>query len=83
MSATLAPSARPINPLTMWADHLNIYVELPGAMPCIMRFPISEAGLWKALTMLRNQRYDFGGTPMQARRLDPRIAAAQAILNRR
>lgn len=88
MNATLAPTAAPSNPILieagkMWCDHSSIYVQLNGAEPCILKFQLCEAGLWKALTLLRSKKYDFAGTPVMTRKLDPRIAAAQEILKRR
>jgi hypothetical protein len=62
MTASKAPSAAPSNALRVWTDSRSIYVELPGrAGPSILTYPLSDGGLSKALSLLRTQRYDFGG----------------------
>lgn len=86
MSATLAITAAPLNALRIWADNRDILVELPCATgPYILRFPLSEAGLSKALSILRAQTYEFGGAPYLAPppKLSPATALAQSILKRR
>ncbi len=86
MTATLAPSGRPVNPLVMWTDGRWIFVEIPSkTIPCIMKFALHDAGLWRALNVLQTHSYEWAG-PAQTRDstigrpLDPKLAAAQKLL---
>ncbi len=47
---------RPAWAVTMWSDDHDIFVELPmtgGGVPYIMRYPLTEGGLSRALEVLR------------------------------
>ena len=57
MTATLATPAAPPWALTCWVDNRHIFVELPtkGSQPYVMKFPLSEGGLTKALNILRDR----------------------------
>lgn len=59
MSATHAPSAAPPHALLCWLDDRYVYVEIPSktGSPFVDKFPLCEAGLSKALNLLR-LRYD-------------------------
>ncbi len=91
MTAKLAPSdphgyaARPKNPLSMWHDGRWIFVELPSkTVPCIIKFPLHEGGLWRALNVLHGHSFEFAGPPMAIERpIDPKISAAHKILKDR
>lgn len=51
---TAAPSFRPPYAVIAWADDVAVYVELPRKpIPYIMKFPLTEAGLSKALNVMR------------------------------
>lgn len=54
-NATYCTTARPPWAVTMWSDCNNVYVEIPtkSGPPYIMRFPTTEAGLSKALGIMR------------------------------
>lgn len=54
MTAHLAPSAKPPWSVTCWADDVNVYLEVPGTPPHILKYPLCEAGLSKALWFLRD-----------------------------
>ena len=70
MSAVLIRSFAPPQALKLWLDDRNIYAEIPlspgynSNVPCIIAYPITEAGLNKALNLLRQRRTDFAGTPL-------------------
>lgn len=59
MSATSASSAAPPHALLCWLDDRYVYVEIPSktGTPFVDKFPLCEAGLSKALNLLR-LRYD-------------------------
>jgi hypothetical protein len=59
VSATFAPSGAPVHALLCWLDDRYVYVEIPSktGSPYIDKFPLCEAGLSKALNLLRI-RYD-------------------------
>lgn len=85
----LAPSAAPSNPLLMWTDGRDIFVEFPAKRgstcgPAITKLPLSEQGLWRALNLLRTQTYDFAGTPITKPipKLDVASALAERILRK-
>lgn len=81
---SLAPSAAPANALKMWADNARIYVELPGSPPHILAFAYSEAGLSKALAILRQRKFEYAGEPMLVPEvMVPVETALQSILRRR
>lgn len=77
--ARLAPSAAPSNHLKLWTDGRALYVEIPGA---VLSFQLSEGGLSKALSLIRTQRYDFGGT-IQPKGKPQAHAQAESILRQR
>ena len=94
MPATFAPSAAPANALLIWTDGRSIYVELPSKAnvpPCIITYRLSEGGLSKALSLLK-QHADTAGTPqisVSARRAKDYVgsiaqhALAESILRKR
>lgn len=54
--STPLPSAAPPWAVTIWADDNAVYVELPtspGNPPYVTRYPFTEAGLSKALWIMR------------------------------
>lgn len=55
MTATAARSASPPWAVTAWCDETAVFVELPcvDGPPYITRYPLSEAGLSKALWLMR------------------------------
>lgn len=59
MSGTFAPSAAPPHALLCWLDDRYVYIEIPSKTghPYVDKFPLCEAGLSKALNLLRI-RYD-------------------------
>lgn len=61
MTAQSLSTARPPWAITAWVDTVNIYIELPckDSVPYIMKFALSEAGLSKALWLLR-ERHEAG-----------------------
>jgi hypothetical protein len=65
MSATVT-TFKPPWALTCWIDDRYVYVELPGAMPYIERFALCDAGLSKALNILRSRRREYAGPPEKA-----------------
>jgi hypothetical protein len=77
MTATVAPSAAPSHAVKVWSDDLNIYAEVPSLnQPCVMAFPICEAGLSRVLTVLGAQRLKEGsGEPY----LRPPVIAAKLM----
>lgn len=86
MTAKLAPTGAPTSALRMWMDHRYIYAEIPGPVPHIMSFAITEGGMTKALNILR-ERQEFSGTaPTPARKLvgtPLQHAIAQKILRQK
>jgi len=66
MSATVT-TFKPPWALTCWVDERYVYIELPGAVPYIERFALAEAGLSKALNILRSRRKEFAGPPQSAK----------------
>ena len=77
----IAPTAAPTNALRMWCDHRSIFVELPG--PYITTYPLTEGGLSRALSLLKEQKYDFGGKQMlKASPQTQSEAMAESILRR-
>ena len=58
MTATAAPSGRPAWAVAAWVDEAWVYIELPcaDAPPYIVKFNLSEGGLSKALTLMRDAR---------------------------
>ena len=85
MTATLADSAKPLNPLSMWTDGRWIFIELPSkTLPCIIKFALHEGGLWRALNVLREHSFEFAGPSMMApKAIDPKLAAATKLLKDR
>ncbi len=85
MTAKLADSARPLNPLVMWTDGRWIFIELPSkTIPCIMKFALHEGGLWRALNVLREHSFEWAGTPMPIEKpINPQQATAMKILKDR
>lgn len=53
---TTAKSAKPVWAVTAWVDDNNVFVELPttDAPNYIMKFDLTEAGLSKALKLMRD-----------------------------
>lgn len=47
---------RPPHAVLCWVDDVNVYVELPGSPPYIQAYPLTDAGLSKALNVLKNRR---------------------------
>lgn len=99
---TAAPSAAPPNAIRMWVLKGEIYCELPAstsarvnARPHILRFPLREAGLSKALQLLCSHPSEWERHHASASRskpatnvvarlpLSPSDAIAQNILRRR
>lgn len=57
MNASSTEYFRPPYAVTCWADAYDVYVEVPfGTTPYILRFPLTEAGLSKALKVLKDLR---------------------------
>ena len=93
MTATVLPSAAPSYAVKVWADHINVYAEVPSLnQPCVVAFPLAESGLSKLLQLLGAKLTDEGsGQPylrppvvakkLMAEGLDQRdIDAARTIL---
>lgn len=61
MTASLAPTAKPVHAVTIWTDDRSIYIEVPTVaalgIPYVTNFPLNEGGLTKALNFLR-ARYE-------------------------
>ena len=61
MTATVLPSAAPAYAVKVWADHINVYAEVPSLnQPCVVAFPLSESGLSKLLQLLGARLADEG-----------------------
>lgn len=58
MSATLAPSIAPPHAIRVWVDGFELFAEIPGNPPYIMRLSLSDSGLHKALNLLRTRHTD-------------------------
>ena len=94
MSGTPATSAAPKNAAKVWTDTRYIYTEIPGKLledgslipAAVFKFPLTEGGLSKALAIHKAQIYEYARQPMPSnvarRSMNPRIAAAQAILRK-
>lgn len=52
---TLAPSAAPTHAIRVWQEGLDLFAEIPGDPPYVMRLSLTEAGLTKALRLLRTR----------------------------
>lgn len=65
MTASVAPSAAPPHAVKVWADHMNIYAEIPSLhQPCVLAFPLSSGGLSKVLSILgAKHQEDTAGVP--------------------
>lgn len=61
MSAEVAQSAAPIYAIKVWADGLDLFAEIPGSPAYVMRLPLTEAGLHKALNLLRKRHVEAKG----------------------
>lgn len=57
----LLPSMKPTHAVTCWCDDRYVYVEIPSKVPYLAKFPLSEAGMSKALNLLRT-RYEEAPT---------------------
>lgn len=64
MSANFSTTARPSHAVTAWVDDVNVYVELAckNAPPYVMKFPLTDAGLSKALNLMREVHRKKGGS---------------------
>jgi hypothetical protein len=62
---TVAPSAAPPHAIKVWADHMNVYAEIPSLnQPCILAFRLSEGGLSQILSLLGAKHgQDAAGVP--------------------
>ncbi len=59
MNAIMDPSPIPPHAITMWLSDRDIIAALPmtaGGAPYLMRLPLSEGGLAKALNLLRERK---------------------------
>lgn len=57
MTDEVASTGRPAYAHYMWCDENSIYIEMDGQHgPCIIAFALSEAGLSKALHLMRDNR---------------------------
>jgi hypothetical protein len=62
LNASILPSAAPPYAIRVWADHRNVYAEVPSLnQPCVIAFPLSEGGLSKVLALLGAKLRDEGG----------------------
>ena len=89
MNATLAGSAAPPHAVLIWTSGRDILIEIPGSAtcpPCVLRFPLHESGLSKALALFNKSHLDFAGQqltkPLHHIQSDPRTAHAAAVLAR-
>lgn len=55
MTAKSASSAAPVYAVKIWADGLDLFAEIPGSPPYVMRLSLTESGLSKALNLLRKR----------------------------
>lgn len=62
---TPARTAAPPSALLLWTDNLSLYVQLPGpdALPVVIRYPLTTAGLSSAIGLIRTRAYDGGDRP--------------------
>lgn len=65
MTATVLPTAAPPHAIRVWADHMNVYAEVPSLhQPCVLAFPLSSGGLSKVLAILgAKHQEDTAGVP--------------------
>lgn len=72
MSATALPTAKPPWAVTAWCDHNYIYVEMPckDAPPYIIKEPLSEGGLGRALGLMRRLYVAEAPRPTTAEKAD-------------
>ncbi len=62
MSAQVLPTAAPSYAVKVWADHVNVYAEVPSLnSPCVIAFRLSEGGLMQVLHLLGAKLKDEGG----------------------
>lgn len=62
MTATVVDTAAPSYAVKVWADHRNIYAEVPSLnQPCVLAFRLSEGGLSQVLSLLGARLRDEGG----------------------
>lgn len=73
-------TARPPWAVTAWCDTRYVYVEFPvkGSIPFVMKFALSEAGLSKALWLLR-ERHEAGHPLRMEKDTHPRINRPKPI----
>lgn len=70
--AEIAATGRPAWAVCAWADDNNIYIELSGVHgPYISKYPLSEAGLSKALHLMRDCHRKMASPIYQALGVNP------------
>lgn len=72
MTDSIAATARPAWAVTAWATDNDIFIELSGVHgPHISKFPLSEAGLSKALNLMRSCHKKMASPLYQAPGVNP------------
>lgn len=67
-----APTGRPAWAVCAWADDNNIYIELSGMHgPYIVKFPLNENGLSKALHLMKDCHRKMASPIYQAQGVNP------------
>lgn len=51
--ASTASSAAPPYAVLVWSDGLDLFAEIPGSPPYVMRLSLTDGGLHKALNLLK------------------------------
>lgn len=59
MSDTVAKSAAPAHAIRVWSNGLVLFAEIPGDPPYVMNLALTEAGLTKCLSLLRERAKDY------------------------
>lgn len=88
--ARLAPSAAPPHAVRFWASGSDIFAEIPAkdpaSPPAVLKFPLTEGGLGKALALLCHRRTDYAGphtiAPTMPARRDDTADLARSIMLR-
>lgn len=72
MTDSVAPTGRPVWAKMTWCDENSIYVELDGQHgPYIIKYQLSEFGLSKALSLMRDCHRKLSSPIYQAPGVNP------------
>jgi hypothetical protein len=59
MTDSVAKTAAPPHAIRVWSNGLVLFAEIPGDPPYVMNLALTEAGLTKCLSLLRERAKDY------------------------